>query len=115
MPTYSSGGNVWESNAYRELNTISNVDIFSTVSNHRNYINTSNLYKFADGGMAASISEANRLKQQVDNVHLSKESISQLAAVVIEAVSAMPNPIVAVRDIDTAQNEVSVVQSLATY
>jgi hypothetical protein len=115
MPTYSSGGSVWESNAYRELNTISNVDIFSTVSNHRNYINTSNLYKFAAGGMAASISEANRLKPQVDNVQLSKESISQLAAVVIEAVSAMPNPIVAVRDIDTAQNEVSVVQSLATY
>lgn len=115
MPTYSSGGNVWESNAYRELNTISDVDVFSTVSNHRNYMNTSNLYKFADGGMAASISEANRLKQQVDSVQLSKESISQLAAVVVEAVSAMPNPIVAVRDIDTAQNEVSVVQSLATY
>ena len=115
MPTYSSGGNVWESNAYRELNTISDVDIFSTVSNHRNYISTSNLYKFADGGMAASISEANRLKQQVGSVQLSKESIAQLAAVVVEAVAAMPNPIVAVRDIDTAQNEVSVVQSLATY
>lgn len=115
MPTYSSGGNVWESNAYRELNTISNVDIFSTVSNHRNYINTSNLYKFADGGMVSTISEANRLQRQVDSVQLSKESISQLAAVVVEAVAAMPNPIVAVRDIDTAQNEVSVVQSLATY
>ena len=115
MPTYSTGGSVWESNAYREMSTISNVDIFSTVSNHRNYMNTSNLYKFADGGMAASISEANRLKQQVDNVQLSKESIAQLASVVVEAVAAMPNPIVAVRDIDTMQNEVSVVQSLATY
>lgn len=115
MPTYSSGGNVWESGAHRELNTVSNVDIFSTVSNHRNYINTSNLYKFADGGMAASISEANRPKQQVDSVQLSKESILQLAAVVVETVAAMPNPVVAVRDIDTAQNEVSVVQSLATY
>lgn len=115
MPTYSSGGNVWEPNAYRELNTISDVDVFPMVSNHRNYMNTSNLYRFADGGMAASISEANRLKQQVDSVQLSKESISQLAAVVVEAVSAMPNPIVAVRDIDTAQNEVRAVQSLATY
>ena len=115
MPTYATGGSVWESNAYRELNTVSNVDIFSTVSNHRNYINTSNLYKFADGGMAASISEANRIKQQVDSVQLSKESIAQLAAVVVEAVAAMPNPVVAVRDIDTAQNEVSVVRSFATY
>lgn len=115
MPTYATGGSVWESNAYREMSTISNVDIFSTVSNHRNYMNTSNLYKFADGGMAASISEANRLKQQVDSVQLSKESIAQLASVVVEAVAAMPNPVVAVRDIDTAQNEVSVVQSLATY
>lgn len=115
MPTYSSGGNIWESNAYRELNNISNVDVFSAVSNTRNYISSSGLYKFADGGMVSTISEANRLQRQVDNVQLSKESISQLAAVVIEAVSAMPNPIVSVHDIDTAQNEVNVVQSFATY
>lgn len=118
MPKYSQGGrvsSVWNTNEYKALNTISNVDVFSTVSNTRNYMSSSGLYKFADGGMAASISESNRIKQQVDSVQLSKESIAQLAAVVVEAVAAMPNPVVAVRDIDTAQNEVSVVRSFATY
>lgn len=118
MPTYSRGGSVssvWNTNKYEALNNISNVDVFSAVSNTHNYISSSGLYKFADGGMVSTISEANRLQRQVDNVQLSKESISQLAAVVIEAVSAMPSPIVSVHDIDTAQNEVNVVQSFATY
>lgn len=118
MPRYSHGGrvsSVWNTNEYEALNNISNVDVFSAVSNTHNYISSSGLYKFADGGMVSSISEANRLQRQVDNVQLSKESISQLAAVVIEAVSAMPNPIVSVQDINTSQNEVSVVQSFATY
>ena len=118
MPKYSQGGrvsSVWDTNEYEALNNISNVDVFSAVSNTHNYISSSGLYKFADGGMVSTISEANRLQRQVDNVQLSKESISQLAAVVIEAVSAMPNPIVSVHDIDTAQNEVNVVQSFATY
>lgn len=118
MPKYSQGGrvsSVWNTNEYEALNNISNVDVFSAVSNTHNYISSSGLYKFADGGMVSTISEANRLQRQVDNVQLSKESISQLAAVVIEAVSAMPSPIVSVHDIDTAQNEVNVVQSFATY
>ncbi|WP_349884030.1 hypothetical protein, partial [Bacteroides cellulosilyticus] len=118
MPKYSQGGrvsSVWNTNEYEALNNISNVDVFSAVSNTHNYISSSGLYKFADGGMVSTISEANRLQRQVDNVQLSKESISQLAAVVIEAVSAMPNPVVSVHDIDTAQNEVNVVQSFATY
>lgn len=118
MPRYSQGGrvsSVWNTNEYKALNTISNVDVFSTVSNTHNYMSSSGLYKFADGGMVSSISEANRLQRQVDNVQLSKESISQLAAVVIEAVSSLPNPIVSVHDIDSAQNEVSVVRSFATY
>lgn len=118
MPTYSHGGrvsSVWNTTEHEALNNISNVDVFSAVSNTHNYISSSGLYKFADGGMVSSISEANRLQRQVDNVQLSKESISQLAAVVIEAVSAMPNPIVSVQDINTSQNEVSVVQSFATY
>ena len=118
MPRYSQGGrvsSVWNTTEYEALNNISNVDVFSAVSNTRNYISSSGLYKFADGGMVSTISEANRLQRQVDSVQLSKESISQLAAVVIEAVSAMPSPIVSVHDIDTAQNEVNVVQSFATY
>lgn len=118
MPKYSQGGrvsSVWNTNEYEALNNISNVDVFSAVSNTRNYISSSGLYKFADGGMVSTISEANRLQRQVDNVQLSKESISQLAAIVVEAVSAMPSPIVSVHDIDTAQNEVNVVQSFATY
>lgn len=76
---------------------------------------TSGLYKFADGGMVTSISEANRVVRQAGSVKLSNESINQLAGVVIDAVMSMPNPVVAVRDIDAAQNDVNVVQSLATY
>lgn len=76
---------------------------------------TSGLYKFADGGMVASISEANRVARQMDNVRLSNETINQLAGVVIGAVSSMPNPVVAVQDINTGQHEVAVVQDLSRY
>ena len=76
---------------------------------------TSGLYKFADGGMAASISEANRMVRQSDNVRLSSESINQLAGVVIEAVMSMPNPVVSVRDINAGQNDVAVVKGFATF
>ena len=76
---------------------------------------TSGLYKFADGGMVASISEANRAVRQMDNVRLSNETINQLAGVVIGAVSSMPNPVVAVQDINTGQHEVAVVQDLSRY
>lgn len=76
---------------------------------------TSGLYKFADGGMAASISEANRMVRQSDNVRLSSESINQLAGVVIDAVMSMPNPVVSVQDINAGQNDVSVVKGFATF
>lgn len=80
-----------------------------------NSFGTSGLYKFADGGMVANISEANRLTRQIDNIRLSNESINQLAGVVIEAVASMPNPIVSVQDINSGQYDVAVVQNLAGY
>lgn len=80
-----------------------------------NSFGTSGLYKFADGGMAASISEANRMVRQSDNVRLSSESINQLAGVVIDAVMNMPNPVVSVQDISAGQNDVAVVKGLATF
>lgn len=76
---------------------------------------TSGLYKFADGGMVASISEANRAVRQMDNVRLSNETINQLAGVVIGAVASMPNPVVSVQDINTGQHDVAVVQDLSRY
>ena len=80
-----------------------------------NSFGTSGLYKFADGGMVANISETNRLTRQIDNIRLSNESINQLAGVVIEAVASMPNPIVSVQDINSGQYDVAVVQNLARY
>lgn len=80
-----------------------------------NSFGTSGLYKFADGGMVANISEANRLTRQIDNIRLSNESINQLAGVVIEAVASMPNPVVSVQDINREQYDVAVVQNLARY
>lgn len=80
-----------------------------------NSFGTSGLYKFADGGMVANISEANRLTRQMDNIRLSNASINQLAGVVIEAVASMPNPIVSVQDINSGQYDVAVVQNLARY
>ncbi len=80
-----------------------------------NSFGTSGLYKFADGGMVANISEANRLTRQIDNIRLSNESINQLAGVVIEAVASMPNPIVSIQDINSGQHDVAVVQNLANY
>lgn len=80
-----------------------------------NSFGTSGLYKFADGGMVANISEANRMSRQIDNIRLSNESINQLAGVVVEAVASMPNPIVSVQDINSEQYDVAVVQNLARY
>ena len=80
-----------------------------------NSFGTSGLYKFADGGMVAGLSEANRVVKQADSMKLSSESINQLAGVVIDAVMSMPNPGVSVQDINNGQNDVSVVQGLATF
>lgn len=80
-----------------------------------NSFGTSGLYKFADGGMVAGLSEANRVVKQAESMKLSSESINQLAGVVIDAVMSMPNPVVSVQDINSGQNNVSVVQGLATF
>lgn len=75
---------------------------------------TSPLYKFADGGQVATMQQQN-VTANLDNLTLSQKSINQLAEVVIGAVSAMPNPVVSVQDINTGQNDVSVVRNFATY
>lgn len=80
-----------------------------------NSFGTSGLYKFADGGMVAGLSEANRAVKQAGDMKLSNESINQLAGVVIDAVMSMPNPVVSVQDINNGQNDVSVVQGLSTF
>lgn len=80
-----------------------------------NSFGTSGLYKFADGGMVSGLYEANRVVKQAENMKLSSESINQLAGVVIDAVMSMPNPVVSVQDINNGQNDVSVVQGLATF
>ncbi|WAX10998.1 hypothetical protein BX788P2_00004 [Bacteroides phage BX788P2] len=80
-----------------------------------NSFGTSGLYKFADGGMVAGLSEANRVVKQAESMKLSNESINQLAGVVIDAVMSMPNPVVSVQDINNGQNDVSVVRGLATF
>lgn len=80
-----------------------------------NSFGTSGLYKFANGGMVSGLYEANRVVKQAESMKLSSESINQLAGVVIDAVMSMPNPVVSVQDINAGQNDVSVVQGLATY
>lgn len=107
------GENVYimKKSASAEINALSAVN----EAHGGNSFATSGLYKFADGGMAASISEANRMVRQSDNVRLSSESINQLAGVVIDAVMSMPNPVVSVQDINSGQSDVSVVRGLATF
>lgn len=107
------GENVYimKKTASAEINALSAVN----EAHGGNSFGTSGLYKFADGGMAASISEANRMVRQSDNVRLSSESINQLAGVVIDAVMSMPNPVVSVQDINAGQNDVAVVRGFATF
>lgn len=107
------GENVYimKKSASAEINALSAVN----EAHGGNSFGTSGLYKFADGGMAASISEANRMVRQSDNVRLSSESINQLAEVVIDAVMSMPNPVVSVQDINSGQNDVAVVKGFATF
>jgi hypothetical protein len=107
------GENVYimKKSASAEINALSAIN----EAHGGNSFGTSGLYKFADGGMAASISEANRMVRQSDNVRLSSESINQLAGVVIDAVMSMPNPVVSVQDINAGQNDVSVVKGFATF
>lgn len=107
------GENVYimKKTASAEINALSAIN----EAHGGNSFGTSGLYKFADGGMAASISEANRMVRQSDNVRLSSESINQLAGVVIDAVMGMPNPVVSVQDINAGQNDVAVVKGFATF
>lgn len=107
------GENVYimKKSASAEINALSAIN----EAHGGNSFGTSGLYKFADGGMAASISEANRMVRQSDNVRLSSESINQLAGVVIDAVMSMPNPVVSVQDINAGQNDVAVVRGFATF
>lgn len=107
------GENVYimKKTASAEINALSAVN----EAHGGNSFGTSGLYKFADGGMVASISEANRMVRQSDNVRLSSESINQLAGVVIDAVMSMPNPVVSVQDINAGQDDVSVVKGLAVF
>lgn len=107
------GENVYimKKTASAEINALSAIN----EAHGGNSFGTSGLYKFADGGMAASISEANRMVRQSDNVRLSSESINQLAGVVIDAVMSMPNPVVSVQDINAGQNDVAVVRGFATF
>lgn len=107
------GENVYimKKTASAEINALSAIN----EAHGGNSFGTSGLYKFADGGMAASISEANRMVRQSDNVRLSSESINQLAGVVIDAVMSMPNPVVSVQDINAGQNDVAVVKGFATF
>ena len=107
------GENVYimKKTASAEINALSAIN----EAHGGNSFGTSGLYKFADGGMAASISEANRMVRQSDNVRLSSESINQLAGVVIDAVMSMPNPVVSVQDINAGQNDVSVVKGFAAF
>lgn len=107
------GENVYilKKSASAEINALSAIN----EAHGGNSFGTSGLYKFADGGMAASISEANRMVRQSDNVRLSSESINQLAGVVIDAVMSMPNPVVSVQDINAGQNDAAVVKGFATF
>lgn len=107
------GENVYimKKSASAEINALSAVN----EAHGGNSFGTSGLYKFADGGMVASISEANRMVGQSDNVRLSSESINQLAGVVIDAVMNMPSPVVSVQDINSGQNDVAVVKGLAIF
>mgnify|MGYP001079956844 CR=1 FL=1 len=107
------GENVYimKKSASAEINALSAVN----KAHGGNSFGTSGLYKFADGGMVASISEANRMARQSDNVRLSSESINQLAGVVIDAVMSMPNPVVSVQDINAEQNDVAVVKGFAAF
>lgn len=107
------GENVYimKKSASAEINALSAVN----EAHGGNSFGTSGLYKFAEGGMVAGLSEANRVVKQAGSMKLSNESINQLAGVVIDAVMSMPNPVVSVQDINSGQNDVSVVQGLATF
>ena len=97
--------------ASAEINALSSLN----VSKGGRSFSTSGLYKFAEGGQVASISSYNAGSVMAGDVRLSKSTMQQLADVVIGAVSAMPNPVVTVQDINGGQADVRVLQNSATF
>ena len=97
--------------ASAEINALSSLN----VSKGGRSFSTSGLYKFAEGGQVASISSYNAGSVMAGDVRLSKTTMQQLAEVVIGAVSAMPNPVVTVQDINGGQADVRVLQNSATF
>ena len=97
--------------ASAEINALSSLN----VSKGGRSFSTSGLYKFAEGGQVASISSYNAGSVMTGDVRLSKTTMQQLAEVVIGAVSAMPNPVVTVQDINGGQADVRVLQNSATF
>ena len=72
-----------------------------------NSFGTSGLYKFANGGQINTLTGGSPASTQAS---FSQQAINQIAEVVIAGVSAMPNPIVTVADINSGQQGVNEVQ-----
>lgn len=72
----------------------------------------SNFYKFADGGQMNVIRDSSRMIKQSSEIKLSRESLTELALIVVEGFANAPNPIVSVQDItDVQQNRTIVIDS----
>ena len=76
----------------------------------------SSLYKFADGGQLSITrnveKNTGRVAKQSSEVKLSRESLAELALIVVEGFANAPNPIVSVQDItDVQQNRAIVIDS----
>lgn len=72
----------------------------------------SNFYKFADGGQMNVIRDSSRMIKQSSEIKLSRESLAELALIVVEGFANAPNPIVSVQDItDVQQNRAIVIDS----
>ena len=72
-----------------------------------NSFGTSGLYKFANGGQINTLTGGSPASTQAS---FSQQAINQIAEIVIAGVSAMPNPIVTVADINSGQQGVNEVR-----
>ena len=77
---------------------------------------SSSLYKFADGGQLSITRNVERntgrVAKQSSEVKLSRESLAELALIVVDGFANAPNPIVSVQDItDVQQNRAIVIDS----
>ena len=59
---------------------------------------SSSLYKFADGGKMSVIHDSIKTVRLSSEVKLSKESLKELALIVLEGFENAPNPIVSVQE-----------------